>query len=199
MRRRGRRQRMLGLRSVTLASHGGGMYVPLSTGVDPALGSGIFSFFLINSVYMPAISASFTEWKWMQRVFTLLAIADGNSCFVLAQAIIVLLTCLRAVRRGEGDHNMYLPGSLKMREHMLPHTAQAETSKSRHPPPSIIQLTSVFNCPAGMSTIWIAEIVPSLPPMSTPKPSPVQFVSSFSPPPLKRWQPTFPEKQCQRS
>jgi len=39
------------------------MNVPPSTGVDPALGSGIFSFFLINWVYMPVISASFAEWK----------------------------------------------------------------------------------------------------------------------------------------
>jgi len=39
------------------------MSAPPSTGVDPALGSGIFAFFLINWVYMPLISVSFTEWK----------------------------------------------------------------------------------------------------------------------------------------
>ena len=44
--------------------HGhGGIYVPPSTGVDPALGSGIFSFFLISWAYMPVISASFPEWN----------------------------------------------------------------------------------------------------------------------------------------
>jgi len=41
----------------------GELNVPPSTGVEPALRSGIFSFFLINWVYMPGISASFTEWK----------------------------------------------------------------------------------------------------------------------------------------
>ena len=62
--------------------------------------------------------------------------------------------------------------------------------------PSISQLTSVFSCPAGMSTIWMAEMVPSLPPRSTLRPSPVQFVSSLSsfPKPLP---PTFPGTECQ--
>jgi len=65
----------------------------------------------------------------IQRVYTLLAIADGNSGFVLAQATVVLPTRLGVVRSAEGDHNMYLPGSLKMREHMLPHTGPIEPTK----------------------------------------------------------------------
>jgi hypothetical protein len=40
-----------------------GVHAPLSTGVEPARGSGIFSFFLINSEYMPVILGLLTEWK----------------------------------------------------------------------------------------------------------------------------------------
>ena len=116
----------------------------------------------------------------MERVCTLLAVADGNSSFVLAEAAVVLPTSLRAVKRGWVDHNMYLPGSPKMREHMMPRTV-AVAKVSEFPPisPSINQLTSVFNCPAGMSTIWRAEIFPSLPPILTLRLSPVPFISSL--------------------
>ena len=117
----------------------------------------------------------------IQRVYTLLAIADGNSGFVLAQAIVVLTTCLEVVRSAEGDHNMYLPGSLKMREHTPPHTGPIEASKLPSFSLSVSQLTSVFSCPAGMSTIWMAEIFPSPPPILTLRPSPVP-IHKFSPP-----------------
>ena len=118
----------------------------------------------------------------MVRVYTLLAIADGNSGLVLAQAIIILPTCLGAVRRGGEDRNMDLPGSLKTREHMPPHTVvPAAASKLLLFSASVGQLTSVFSCPAGMSTIWMAEIVPRLPPMLTLRPSPVT-IHKFSPP-----------------
>ena len=115
----------------------------------------------------------------MQRVYTLLAIADGNNSFVLAQAIVVLPTCLKAVRVGWADRNMYLPGSLKMQEHMRSRTAPVKVSKLPPFSSSIGQLTSVFSCPAGMSTIWMAEMVPSLPPILTLRLSPILFVSSL--------------------
>ncbi|KAF9649677.1 hypothetical protein BDM02DRAFT_1763281 [Thelephora ganbajun] len=76
---------------------------------------------------------------------------------------------------------MYLPGSLKMREHMLPHTGPVETGELVPFSPSVSQLTSVFNCPAGMSTISMAEIFPSLPPILTLRPSPIPIHKSFPP------------------
>ena len=125
-----------------------------------------------------------------------MAIVDGNSSFILAQAIVVLPTSLGAVRSAEGDRNMHLPGSLKRREHMLPHTGPVETSKFPPVSPSVSQLTSVFSCPSGMSIIWMAEIFPSLPPMSTSRPSPVP-IHKLSPPFPKGSPPTLPGKQRQ--
>lgn len=109
----------------------------------------------------------------------MLAIADGNSSLVLAQATVVLPTRLGVVRSAERDHNMYLPGSLKMRERMLPHTGPIEPTKFPSFPSPVSKLTSVFSCPAGMSTIWMVEIFPSLPPILTLRPSPVPIHKLF--------------------
>lgn len=46
---------------------------------------------------------------------------------------------------------------------------------------SVLQLTSLFNCPAGMSMIWRAVIFPRLPPILTLRPSPVR-IHQCSPP-----------------
>ena len=135
MRRQGRRRRMLGQGSIPMFNTARGWgHAPPSTGVDPARGSGIFSFFSINWAYMPVISTViYGRGGRIQRVYTLLAVADGNSGFVLAQAIVVLPACLRLVRSADGDHNMYLPGSPKMRERTLPRTgSNRDNSVSRH-------------------------------------------------------------------
>lgn len=65
----------------------------------------------------------------MEGAYTLLAVADGNSSFCLAQAIVILTTGLRVVRDVNEDHNIYLPGSLRVRERMLSDTDPAEKNK----------------------------------------------------------------------
>lgn len=62
----------------------------------------------------------------MERVYTLLAIADGNSSFVLAQAIVILPARLQRVTGAKEALNMYLPESLRTLEHTLPHTGPVE-------------------------------------------------------------------------
>ena len=58
--------------------------------------------------------------------------------------------------------------------------ALAETTQFPLLSSSVGPLTSVFNCPAGMSTIWMAEMFPSFPPTLTSSPSPVS-VHKFPP------------------
>ena len=142
---------------------------------------------VLNQLRIHTCNFNYHLWNGgrIQRVYTLLAIPDGNSGFVLAQAIVVLPACLGVVRSARGDRNMYLPGSLKMREHMLPHTDPVEASKLPSSSPSVSQLTSIFSCPAGMSMIWMAEIFPSLPPILTLRPS-AASIHKFSPPLPKR-------------
>ena len=67
----------------------------------------------------------------IERVYTLLAIPDGNSSFVLAQAIVILPARLRTVRSTDDDLNIYLLESLRTLEHMSLHTGPVERERER--------------------------------------------------------------------